>query len=45
LEVEQTNGPTLHFDLTISGDQITGKAKTEREGHTMSAKVDAKREK
>ncbi len=45
LEVPQENGPTIHFELTINGDQITGEAKGEGDGRKMSAKVDVKREK
>jgi hypothetical protein len=44
-EVAHENGPTMRFDLVMTGDQITGDVKAEHEGQKMSAKVDAKREK
>lgn len=46
LEVVPTEGPAIvRFDLTLDGDRITGDAKAEGEGRSMTAKVDVKREK
>jgi hypothetical protein len=45
LQVEAEDGPTMSFDLKLDGDRITGNAKGEHDGHTMTAKLDLKREK
>jgi hypothetical protein len=44
-EVSRPDGQTLQFELTISGDQITGEAKAEHDGQKMSGKLNLKREK
>ena len=46
LDVTPPDGPTsVKFDLVVDGDRITGDAKAEGDGRTMTAKVDVKREK
>lgn len=42
MEVE-ADGPVLKFELALDGDHIRGTAKGERDGRSMSAKLDLKR--
>ena len=45
LEVDHPSGSPILMDLDVDGDHITGSAKGESDGRSLSAKLDLKREK
>ena len=46
IEVEgHEDHPPIFLSLTVDGDRMTGEAKSQREDHTMTAKLDLTRQK